>query len=84
MKEKYPWQDNEYLKNLALCYLGIEEKQLPKRYLKLMKDIISIRERLLCFCFLGSSMKARELVDFFTRDLREFSPEKKNPNAYPL
>ena len=73
MKKKYPWQDKDYLKQLSIRQSGIPEERFPKRFLKLMQDIQSVRERLYYFNFQQSSMRSSQLVHSFILELRKES-----------
>jgi len=70
-KRRYPWQDKEYLEQLSIHQSGIPKERIPKRFLKLMMDIQSVKERLYYYNFPEPSHRITECLASFIRELRK-------------
>jgi len=67
---KMPWQDKEFLQKKASYCIGVQEERIPKRYLRLYKDIIKIGSQMECYYFPESTQRSYELLATFTKELR--------------
>ena len=70
-RKKRSWNDKKYLRKLLIHQLGIEERYIPERFIKLGIKINSLQSELLCYQFIASAHATQSVLYEFIKELRE-------------